>query len=87
MLIVISLKLDEIFKEKDKDIEIKVGNKFEKYIFKFSKFIEDIDLSSVDLGSVNVKIRIGVFLFDIKKKIIVWEVGKIVFGKFSIFKE
>ncbi|MCE6061751.1 hypothetical protein J8A71_02465 [Mycoplasmopsis agalactiae] len=87
LLTATSSKLDEIFKEKDKEIEIKVGNKSEKYTLKFSKFIEDIDLSSADLGGANAKIRIGVSLFDNKKKTTVWEAGKTVLGKFSIPKE
>ncbi|CBH40752.1 MSC_0775 family lipoprotein [Mycoplasmopsis agalactiae] len=82
-----SSKLDEILREKDKEIEIKVGNKSEKYALKFSKFIEDIDLNSTDLGGANAKIRIGVSLFDTKKKTTVWEAGKTVLGKFSIPKE
>lgn len=87
LLTATSSKLDEIFKEKDKEIEIKVGNKSEKYTLKFSKFIEDIDLNSADLGGANAKIRIGVSLFDTKKKTTVWEAGKTVLGKFSIPKE
>ncbi|WP_331706633.1 MSC_0775 family lipoprotein [Mycoplasmopsis agalactiae] len=87
LLTATSSKLDEIFKEKDKEIEIKVGNKSEKYTLKFSKFIEDIDLSSADLGGANAKIRIGVSLFDTKKKTTVWEAGKTVLGKFSVPKE
>ncbi|MCE6091045.1 hypothetical protein J7894_03375 [Mycoplasmopsis agalactiae] len=82
-----SSKLDEILREKDKEIEIKVGNKSEKYALKFSKFIEDIVLNSADLGAANAKIRIGVSLFDTKKKTTVWEAGKTVLGKFSIPKE
>lgn len=87
LLTATSSKLDEIFKEKDKSLEIKVGNKSEKYTLKFSKFIEDIDLSSADLGSANAKIRIGVSLFDTKKKTTVWEAGKTVLGKLNIPKE
>ncbi|MCE6056485.1 hypothetical protein J7889_02675 [Mycoplasmopsis agalactiae] len=87
LLTATSSKLDEILKEKDKEIEIKVGNKSEKYALKFSKFIEDIDLNSTDLGGANAKIRIGVSLFDTKKKTTVWEAGKTVLGKFSIPKE
>ncbi|EIN15441.1 Hypothetical protein, predicted lipoprotein [Mycoplasmopsis agalactiae 14628] len=87
LLTATSSKFADIFKENDKEIEVKVGNKSEKYTLKFSKFIEDIDLNSADLGSASAKIRIGVSLFDTKKKTTVWEAGKAVLGKFSIPKE
>ncbi|UOE63370.1 hypothetical protein MbovWib_03225 [Mycoplasmopsis bovis] len=82
-----STKLDEILKDKDKELEITVGKKKEKYTLKFNKFIEDVVLNDGALSSAKAKIRIATSLFDSKKKSTVWESGKTVYGLFTIPKE
>lgn len=82
-----SAKLDEIFKDNDKKIEIPVGSKKEKYTLKFNKFIEDVVLNDGTLSSAKAKIRIATSLFDDKRKSTVWESGKTVYGLFTVPKE
>lgn len=82
-----SAKLDEILKDKDKELEITVGKKKEKYTLKFNKFIEDVVLNDGTLSSAKAKIRIAASLFDSKKKSTVWESGKTVYGLFTVPKE
>lgn len=82
-----SAKLDEILKDNDKELEIPVGSKKEKYTLKFNKFIEDVVLNDGSLSNAKAKIRIAASLFDSKKKSTVWESGKTVYGLFTVPKE
>lgn len=82
-----SAKLDEILKDNNKELEITVGKKKEKYTLKFNKFIEDVVLNDGALSSAKAKIRIAASLFDSKKNSTVWESGKTVYGLFTIPKE
>ncbi len=82
-----SAKLDEILKDNDKELEIPVGSKKEKYTLKFNKFIEDVVLNDGSLSNAKAKIRIAASLFDSKKKSTVWGSGKTVYGLFTVPKE